>query len=243
MVIMEVTTGTKINVQGQRFGKLVVVKSAGSSLKAQGRLWQCKCDCGKFTVTSTSQLRSGGKRSCGCLVTAARKWLGARLSVSRAIDMRGKQIGVLKVIGLAIGKRNGGQYWECLCSCGKHVVKSGYKLRHGTYDKCVHQHIPYLTSTGYMYVYQPGHPNATRDGSVREHILIMSNHIGRPIYPEEVVHHKNGVKTDNRIENLELCVRTKHTPGQRVCDVIEHAVTQLNRYASHMLTKQYRKAI
>ena len=44
-----------------------------------------------------------------------------------------------------------------------------------------------------------------------EHILIMENHIGRKLYPGEVVHHINENKTDNRIENLRLMSRADHT--------------------------------
>jgi len=57
---------------------------------------------------------------------------------------------------------------------------------------------------GYAYVYSPNHPNRTKDNRVMEHRLVMEESIGRYLSKDEVIHHINGEKLDNKIENLKL---------------------------------------
>lgn len=63
----------------------------------------------------------------------------------------------------------------------------------------------FINSKGYFEIYNPEHPNSTKQGYVLEHRLIMENHLGRKLKNEEIVHHVNGDIRDNRIENLLLC--------------------------------------
>lgn len=67
-----------------------------------------------------------------------------------------------------------------------------------------------LNSQGYVLIYSPNHPHKDNQNKVREHRLVMEKHLGRYLLPDEDVHHINGIKTDNRIENLELCLKSDH---------------------------------
>lgn len=62
----------------------------------------------------------------------------------------------------------------------------------------------FKTKQGYIYVSVINHPNMRKGNYVLEHRLVMEKHLGRYLTKEEVVHHINGIKDDNRIENLML---------------------------------------
>ena len=68
-----------------------------------------------------------------------------------------------------------------------------------------------ITPLGYVIVLMPDHPNASVGGRyVFEHRIVMEKFLGRTLNRWEVVHHKNEIKTDNRIENLELLTKREH---------------------------------
>jgi HNH endonuclease len=75
----------------------------------------------------------------------------------------------------------------------------------------------------------PGHPRPGRDHYVFEHILVAEELLGRFLIEGETVHHRNGVRDDNRPENLELWARPQPS-GIRVSDAIGWARQILDRY-------------
>lgn len=89
-----------------------------------------------------------------------------------------------------------------------------------------------ITSQGYRVVTTElkDHPNAYERGNrMAEHTYIMIKHLGRPLHKGETVHHINGDRLDNRLENLELWHRS-HPPGQRVEDKIRYCIDFLELY-------------
>ena len=66
-----------------------------------------------------------------------------------------------------------------------------------------------ITVDGYRVIYAPKHPMAHK-GKYQEHRIIMEKHIGRYLTRNEIVHHKDGNKLNNKIENLEIMTRAEH---------------------------------
>lgn len=91
----------------------------------------------------------------------------------------------------------------------------------------------WVDAKGYRNLHRPDHPNATQHGAIKEHVLVMSTHLGRPLRNGETVHHRNGIRGDNRVENLELW-SANHSSGQRVTDLVAFARQVLADYADEV---------
>ena len=214
-----------------KYGRLTVLKRAEND-KWNHQCYLCRCECGNELVVDRSNLLSGNTTSCGCL--------------SAAPDIAGRTYGRLKVLKRV---KNGGNFlrrYLCRCECGTETVVRGQHLRDGTTASCgclareatsnrrgedngAWKGGRQKMQSGYIRVCVTDHP-AARKGYVREHRLVMEARLGRYLSTDEHVHHKNGIRDDNRIENLELCTIGNHFKGQRVSDLVEWAQETLARY-------------
>jgi hypothetical protein len=80
---------------------------------------------------------------------------------------------------------------------------------------------------GYTWLYMPRHPMADSKGCIAEHRLVMAEHLGRMLTQKEVVHHINGVITDNRIQNLELFPTGEHLYLHKGKPLVEEQIKKL----------------
>jgi len=86
----------------------------------------------------------------------------------------------------------------------------------------------YTSSSGYVTMYVPNHPRNKRH-IVQEHVIVMEAFLGRYLLPGENVHHKNGIRNDNRLENLELWCKPQPS-GVCAEDAYNWAIEIVNRY-------------
>jgi hypothetical protein len=75
--------------------------------------------------------------------------------------------------------------------------------------------VPYLNASGYVEIYMPEHPTANQRGYVKEHRIVLENKLGRALAHNEVPHHINHIRNDNRPENLMALTISSHVSLHR----------------------------
>lgn len=141
----------RADLTGQRFGRLTVT-SATSERYYRERVWACACDCGEQKNVSTSSLRGGTTKSCGCMVRerALARWAkvqaqGRRVVAAGWLDLIGRRFKRLLVIGL---KKATPRTWLCACDCGRLVDATAHQLRAGYKPSCGCLRREYLADLG-----------------------------------------------------------------------------------------------
>lgn len=95
-------------------------------------------------------------------------------------------------------------------------MRVGFKPTNYFGKKASHWKGGRIDRSGYVYIFMPKHSQASKQGYIAEHRIVMEKYLGRPLVRGEVVHHINHNKKDNRIANLKLF----SSPGQHT--LIEH---------------------
>lgn len=115
-----------IDLTGQRFDKLTVVRKSNQKSTDGSYLWECRCDCGNRVTRTRKALRSDGYSSCG------------RCERKAYIDLTGKRFGKLSVIkreGSTDGKRKF-PLWLCKCDCGNTCLRTASHLKSDYTNTC-----------------------------------------------------------------------------------------------------------
>jgi hypothetical protein len=118
-------------MEGQRFGRLTVIKQSDRKDTTRSIYWECQCDCGETKTVRGTSLRSGRVNSCGCLLGENYK------SGTTKIDIVGRRFGMLTVISESTERSSCGEVkYVCQCDCGNTKTIVGTSLRNGKTKSC-----------------------------------------------------------------------------------------------------------
>ena len=118
------------DLTNQKFGRLTVIELIGTKKKGKWprTYWLCRCECGNTTKVSTSSLKSGKVKSCGCLKKD--------LAAAGTHDLAGKKFNLWTVIHRVVLPNESQSNWLCQCECGVQRVVKGGSLVHGRSKSC-----------------------------------------------------------------------------------------------------------
>lgn len=138
-----------------------------------------------------------------------RKWMRDHWVMTRERKDRANQL-------RSISYRAKKSYYKVCGFCQKDFI--GYEINKFCSRACGSKFRIYakakgfmIDSCGYKMLHLPDHPNAEKDGWVKEHRKVMSDYIGRPLVKNEIVHHIDEDRLNNDIANLQLMTRGEHT--------------------------------
>ena len=117
----------KIDLTGNRFGRLVVIGESPKRDSSGNIYWITVCDCGTIKTISGKLIRKGDVVSCGCYHNEI---------VSKHKDILNQRFGKLKVIALDHIDENQGAFWECKCDCGTTRIIRANSLSAGATKSC-----------------------------------------------------------------------------------------------------------
>ena len=122
-----------LELTGQRFGKLTVIRRNGS--KNSKAYWLCQCDCGKQVSVVSNALSGNKTKSCGCVSVERIRNLNKGKSLVE--DIVGNKYGRLVVLEFShLSDDRKRTYWKCVCDCGNEIVTRGDSLKNGHTNSC-----------------------------------------------------------------------------------------------------------
>jgi len=112
------------DIVDKKFGRLLVIERTSKRVQ-RSVVWKCLCNCGNIVYVSSSHLRSGHTKSCGCQKTE-----------KSSSDLLGKTFGYLTVIKKTNKRKSRSILWLCYCRCGRHTEVTSQLLNNGKRISC-----------------------------------------------------------------------------------------------------------
>jgi hypothetical protein len=174
------------DLTGRRYGKLIVVKQDLNKVGSNRIYWVCQCDCGNIKSIMGQNLKYNISKSCGC---------ASRVNIENDV-----------LIDLYVNQKLSMRKVAEIFNTTHHTIQNRLKLlgisTRGNYDLLYYIYRRTPIEKVKKYIDDGGYLNFRRYG--REHRIVMEKHLGRKLTNQETVHHIDGNKLNNDINNLFL---------------------------------------